>query len=663
MRIFLSSFAVAVFIVLTLLVYRHRLKDPRLILRTASVIILILALAGFKPTVFFSRTRPRHVVMLVDESRSMALGGKDTAARTAIAKLAGHVQQYFAFSESSIAVARNDLGRFDGRFTDIGRALDRVVQIEPSAIVLISDGNHNYGKDPLAPGLTASVPVYAVGVGKSIGRNAALVSVDAPPFAFYGDKVEIRLRVKSSGNDPLRGQVATLDQGRVQAVGRFEFSGPGQKDLTTIITPRSVGVNRFRFRLTTEGPDDWAPDNEIVCSIVVLKSKMRVLYGAASPSSNVSIARRSLVGDRRIASTVIVQFAPGEHYRIDPERITKSVLPALEDFDVAVMDDVALPNWPGEETAFDFVRQGGGLLILAGDNFGTWDGFLERACGVRVKPARVKAPVWPVAERNLTILASGLERAPFDGAPSIDFDTARFTVLARSREGSPLLGSAVVGQGRIMVLLGYPLWQWGMRAAGQHTENPAGQLLLDAVYEVSPLRRRRLELRAAKTVFGRYEPVDFQAIMVDRDLRPITGSLVMIEVPGEGRLDTVPMFEQAPGRYQSRYIPVRAGAGQARAFSLTGPVIESSTALPFEVLETGIEQRDVGLNRELMEGLARATGGAYSSADRLPEISFPTARRVRRKAVSIDFASPYLLLLACAMLITEWFLRKRRGDV
>jgi len=663
MKIFLSSLLVAVFIALTFFLYRHRLKGPQFVLRTASVIILALALAGFRPAIFLNLPRPSNVVMLIDESESMAIGGKDTAVRTAVQKLARHAQHCFAFSESTVLAVKSELGRFRGRFTDISQAFERAGQVEPSAIVLISDGNHNYGKDPLPQALKVGVPVYAVGVGEEIAQNAAIVSVDAPPFAFYGDKVEVRLRVKSSGSQPVRGRVVVLDGDRDVAVRPFEFSGPGQKDLELKVAPRSVGGNRFRFQLAVEGRDDLPFDNEIDCNIVVLKSKVRVLYCAASPSSNVSIAGQSLWQDHRIEPTVIAQFAPGEHYRIDPERTAKSALPQLEDFDVVVMDNMRLQDWPGEEPVLEFVRQGGGLLILAGDNLWPWAGFLYRWFGVSVKPAGAKTPVWPVAEKDFSIFTSGIELAPFDCAPGVDFDSTRFAVLARSKEGSPLVGSAGLGQGRMLILLGYPLWQWGMRAAGQHSENLAGRLLLDAVYELSPLRKQRIELRTQKTVFSRYEPVDFQATLVDRDLRPITGHEVMLEVTGEGKLDTVPMFEQSPGRYQAQHIPVRAGTGQARAFRLTAPVNESSPYLQFVTLDMGVEQRDFGLNRELMAALALATGGAYYPADSLPEISFPAAPRVRRKVVSIDFAAPYVLLLSCVMLITEWFLRKQRGDV
>uniref|UniRef100_A0A7V1EIL9 VWA domain-containing protein n=1 Tax=candidate division WOR-3 bacterium TaxID=2052148 RepID=A0A7V1EIL9_UNCW3 len=85
-----------------------------------------------------------------------------------------------------------------GRFTDITRAILKAKEFNPSAILLISDGNHNFGSLPQNIIADLKIPVFTFGVGKESMRDQRIVDVLFPDHIFKDDtvRIEVILTVK-----------------------------------------------------------------------------------------------------------------------------------------------------------------------------------------------------------------------------------------------------------------------------------------------------------------------------------------------------------------------------------------------------------------------------------------------------------------------------------
>jgi hypothetical protein len=154
-------------------------KKLLLALRGASLIIILIIL--LQPVIFIKgekNVKPLLAV-LIDNSASMDLkdNGRSRAEiikNVPIPSAEDFSVKYYAFSEGLKEVRgdRGDLPVMGRGKTDIGGAISEVISgsgpEKANAVMVFSDGESNWGRDPLLIAKMASaegVPIYAVGVG------------------------------------------------------------------------------------------------------------------------------------------------------------------------------------------------------------------------------------------------------------------------------------------------------------------------------------------------------------------------------------------------------------------------------------------------------------------------------------------------------------------
>ena len=156
----------------------------------------------------------------------------------------------------------------EGQETAIGNVLefinsggDESAQRTPSAIVLITDGAWNAGRDPAeaarALGLR-NIPVYPIGLGNpEPPLDASVLSLRGPQESLLGDALFLEATVMATSAAPLRVTLELLDGGRVVAEQPV-VTLPGARPLQVEMTyePRTAGRRTFiaRIRPTEEQP-------------------------------------------------------------------------------------------------------------------------------------------------------------------------------------------------------------------------------------------------------------------------------------------------------------------------------------------------------------------------------------------------------------------------
>ena len=114
--------------------------------------------------------------------------------------------ELLAFAGDAEPVSLDTVAATRGEATDISRALSAAVegrtgQDEVSAVLLLSDGAHNSGADPVAVAEELGVPVYAVAVGAESERprDIQVLSAEASAAAFVGQPFPVRVEVRGWG--------------------------------------------------------------------------------------------------------------------------------------------------------------------------------------------------------------------------------------------------------------------------------------------------------------------------------------------------------------------------------------------------------------------------------------------------------------------------------
>ena len=184
----------------------------------------------------------------------------------------------------------------------------------------------------------------------------------------------------------------------------------------------------------------------------------------------------------------------------------------------------------------------------------------------------------------------------------------------------------------------------------------------------------RISITAEPAAEGVNETVNLQVRARDAKFQPLDDAAVIIEIqPATGitnqairplRLRAEPSAIE-PGLYEAVYAPHGAGAYLARAFATNAVGVQEGRAETGWAADPAAEEfRSLQPNTDLLQQIARGTGGEIVSADKLDDF----ARRVPLRAAQITEAwttpawhTPTMFAFALLCFVGEWGLRRWKG--
>ncbi|CAN5720780.1 VWA domain-containing protein [soil metagenome] len=362
----------AVLLALTLLLSaaaRHHLARGRrrlsLVLRTAILAFLVLALAGFQLIAPIDRLTTVFVVDLSD-----SVGGAGRQASVAFLREAieerppGDRAAIVAFGRDALVerlpAELEEVDRIASvptrSATDIGAALRLAAALFPDdsqkRIVLISDGNDTTGRGQSEAALAAArgiqIETFVVGLGAA--DEVIVQRVHSPATARVGEQIRVEGTISSTVTQKATvrlyangTQIGVDEVDLVPGLNRVEFTTRG----------REAGVQTFRMRVEAAG--DTFAQNNYGDSHTVVKGPPRVLLvsGTEQAGANVRAALSAQLQD-------VAEVSPEQV----PTRIED-----LAGYDSVVLADVAAPRLGMQRMNLlqVYVRDlGRGLVMIGG---------------------------------------------------------------------------------------------------------------------------------------------------------------------------------------------------------------------------------------------------------------------------------------------------------
>ena len=241
----------------------------------------------------------------------------------------------------------------------------------------------------------------------------------------------------------------------------------------------------------------------------------------------------------------------------------------------------------------------------------------------------------------------------------------------------PALVVQKFGYGRTAALTIGDMWRWGFRDEKmmQDLQKSWRQMLRWLVADVpervevraEPIRSEgqravRLKVRARDVV---YKPLDNAAVQVSVRYLPQPGSTnAMTKPEQEIKLTAEPSLSE-PGLYETTFVPRDAGGYQATAVATDANGVTVGSAVVVWANDFAAEEfASLKPNRELMEKLARQTGGEVIEEDKLASFAknLPNRRApVMEPTAQPLWHTPWVFLLALTCFVLEWGIRRRAG--
>jgi hypothetical protein len=449
---------------------------------------LLLALAFARPFLVEAGTPapggggPVERVVLLDRSWSMEAGERWPEAVAAAREAAGGLGPLDRFS----------LVVFDGGAQAVVRGTSSAERARAVLDTLtLSDRGTRYG-----PALKLARTILEE--SELPGREVILIS-DLQRSGWQADEgallppgAELRV-VRVGGSPPGNAAVADVtltrervrDQERIVPVARLtRVGGEGAVEVQAILEVEGREVQRRAVTLPAAGAEQVAFEPFTVSaphtpgtvrlvrdgdgSVDADLTRDDVRHFVASPGRDIRVLLLDAPGDGGRGSLYLreaLEISRGTGFQVDRSEGGVPVAGALEPYQVVILHDRPVPGGSEAERLRAFVRQGGGLFIVAGSR-GGWGGDVADFVPGTLGAARDREAGrggrlgWLDYEHPVFEIFRGPRRGDFSAARIFRArswqlppgDSVR--VVARFDDGSPALAERLSGEGRVMVWAG-----------------------------------------------------------------------------------------------------------------------------------------------------------------------------------------------------------------
>ncbi|MFQ6052013.1 MAG: VWA domain-containing protein [Candidatus Hydrothermarchaeota archaeon] len=367
-----------------------------LFLRFLVLALIVLSIVGVYSFETSTVEKPTLYILL-DKSKSMMLYNANN-----------QTNNLYSFFGEEIGKENVKLISFSPEYrTSIGKAIqDAALKMEGGKILLISDGQNNYGKDPIEASMIArerGISIYALGITK-YRSDVAITDLILPEKSYPGSPIAIKSKIKNFGNLTAEYDFKLfIDDRLVYNVHKV------QKKESEIIeyTYKTNDEGFHTIKAVIEPKNDYFPDNNVRYASLEIVERPKIIY-ISSDSSNYII--------NEIKNDYILTKA------------SSTSIDDLNKYDAVILDNIPLNriSYSMISELRDYVREGRGLLVIGGDksfDYGSYyKSSLEKILPVTSSPEPKRR------EERLGIVfvldISGSTGQAFGGASKLDLEKA-----------------------------------------------------------------------------------------------------------------------------------------------------------------------------------------------------------------------------------------------
>jgi len=593
--------------------------------------------------------------------------------------------------------------------TALGDSLRQVLAAnrgQPIAgVLVITDGASNRGLHPAEAAAQArqdGVPLLIYGVGVTEPRDIVLRSLDAPRLGFLNERIAVRARLGANGYEGQSVRVELRDSatGPLLASQDVALPAKGSLEVNLSFTANKAGEFVLEAFVPPQPGEASADNNKVSAKIRILDQRIKVFMIEQEPRWDYRHLLDFLQDDRRLALRAVLldgdpslQAMPGSVF-----------LPGLPDnreelykSDILLLGDVD-PGRLGTERMRlirDWVDQGGGgLVFLCGQKFAPYSyvGTPLEAL-LPIIPPRIAPQSQPIntppPSIRLTPSAAG-RRSPI--LRLADNETASLKIwntlppvkwvaegvrpragaeilleteaAIRGQPGTPVLARQRFGRGQVMYLGFEETYRWRSKLGQKYYASIWGQLFQALSLDRLEGASKQVQLRLERNDYELGERVVITGKLYQANFAPLIADLVPGEITGPPAADgsasppiavSLSPVPQEPGSYRLEFTPTRAGQ-----YALT-TALDPKSPVEFQIEEARLEQTETALNLDMLEAMAKASGGELFREEdlhRLPERLKETSGKVTSIRRLELFASPVLMGILFLLLGAEWIVRR-----
>ena len=643
-----------------------------------ALVVAIIALLLLSPLVKSVSYNPQKPLVLVaqDNSQSIKMFSKDDpdAVVNALASLkkqlgADYDVREFHFNRDAADSLTKD---FTGKQTDISGALkqlnDRFVNQNIGAVVLATDGLYNQGSDPQYEAKNFKAPIYTIAEGDTVAKRDLLIgNVNYNKTAFLGDDFEIEVLAEAYQAKGEAMRLSVAEDGRQVAAQSVDISSNDfHKVVTLKLNADKKGTRRFTISIAPVQNELSTQNNTETIYVDVLDAKQKVLLLYEGPHPDISVIRQSIESNKNyeVKASLLSQLAsvkPGDYSLVILYQVTATGNNILQSFLKA-----KVPVWYvlGAQSNLEAFDQDQKLLQISAGQ--------EQMQEVFAQPATdfTDFTLSDSSRKKIALFPPLL--APYGSYSSPPAGSTLLKQKIGSVETSyPLLTFADEGGQRTGILTGEGLWRWRLaeyEAFGNH--HALEELFAQGVqYLTANANRQRFIVYPSKRIFDEGENVLLNGELYNDALELINAPDVKIDLKSDAGKSYSFLFTRNNQSYQLDAGTLPVGEYSYAASTKLGDKIFNATG-QLSIKPLNLEMRQSAANHQLLQSIAKQSGGRMLYPNQINRLADLIRKNENIKTLVYDdktykdlIDEKWLFVLILTLLSTEWFLRKREGEV
>jgi uncharacterized membrane protein len=619
---------------------------------------------------------------------------------------------YYAFGESLRMISDNQSGAGDAlsslKATDSGtsitealKALSNIDRGAPlSGVVVLTDGldtSSSRADDALNDLGRYGIPVYSVPMGITDPDDVSIRNVIIQEVAFSGDKVPVRVQIRSKGYEKRIADVTVLLNERPVATRSISLKGGLQfEDLFFNVDVHEKGAAKVEVIIEPFADEATAENNQTERSVRVVNEKINVLCMEGSARWEYRYLRAMLKRDPRINATFIATRGKAAMAKSSTEYIARFPNKREDAFkyDLVILGDVDANFFSPDEFSRleELVKErGGSLLMLCGSRFAptSYAGTpVERMLPVNFDPKGkweevddIVHPVLTPEGRSSLVMTLETDQekndrvwtrvAPLDRIPPFLSPKPGATVLAElsdsltRSERYPLVAWHRYGTGKCMVMGTDRLWLLRFKTGDKYHWRAWSQAIQFLTLSRLMGEHKRIRLETDQSIYQSGDQVQLYAHVLDDAYDPVNQAGFEVNVTRQDESDSPPQRVTLrpdlsnPGLYEGYFSPRSPGRYRLEANSSD---LELASTTEFQVADINPEMANTDMQIERLQKMASLSGGEYLTAAQLQKLPSLLNREQHTTTVRTDrslWDNGWIILLLVALMGFEWIVRRR----
>ena len=562
-----------------------------------------------------------------------------------------------------------------GKLTDAAaffqKIRDEYTNRNIGAVVLATDGIFNHGGNPLYGINQINAPVYTVALGDSIPKCDVLISnVNYNNIVYLDDDFTVEVQVQAFQSNAENAKLTVSENAAKIAEENVAISGNAfVKTIPVKLHAGKIGVQKYTVQLSALPNEITTKNNTQTFYVEVIDGRQKVLLAAVAPHPDLGVLKEAISLNKHYEAKLVLA---DDLSSTDPSK-----------FDLIVL--YQLPDAQNSSAAFlqklKLVKKPIWYILGAQSNVNAFNQIQNQ---VNLSSANGSVQeVYPDFANGFTSFnLSDADKKQFAAFDPLLSPFGRLTVNAgatpvfNQRIGKvstqqPLLFFTNENGLKAGYLMGEGLWRWKLSEA----ENEAPQSVLSDLiaktiqYLSVKDDKRRFKVFTSKSAYDENESIQFNGTLYNDSYQAVNEPEVNLQVKNEAGK----VFNYTCSKTENAY-QLDAGTMPAGNYSyvanaaLGGKKFTASGS--FYVNALIAEYQQTTANHQLLNTIAKQSNGKLFMPADLLKIADEILKNENIKTISYEdrkydelINMKWLFGLILILLGTEWFLRKRNGEL